>query len=502
MADEAQAYHIGAIRALLLAAFTAEELRRFCQDRPVLRPVLDDLGPEASLQQIAGQLITHCEKQILFKELLDGVKEVNPRQYARYAPRIFGSLAPIAAAPKRGETGTQESMPAGAPSPLDADVPVPTRPPATGAEGSKQLPRAEGATPSAQPVHGRLVQILRDPAWQGIAALVAVVALGVTLCIWFWPDIRSSLFPAPTVSGSETPPPTSSTLPGPTWTATPAVAASKAFTSTPSYTPATTLTPSPSPITTLTPTPTPSPTNTFTPSPPTPLPIVGYSLPRNQPQDVTYDGSTLWALFKDSLVRLETVESEKRFRGAETVVLYEDELTYVSGNSLAWDESRQKFWVVRDAPGGLGGGIDLIDHSGHTSNRYGVPEALVGTPRFVAWDGESLWITSDDGSIYKLEAREGHLAIVDSYASAIRVSGLNVASGLAWDGKALWILVGDVLAKLDRVGQPRCKIYLGQSGAPVSWYGWRGLAADGRFLWVATSEENKVYRFDPAACQP
>ena len=88
MADETQSYNIAAIRSLLLAAFTAEELRRFCQDRPSFSPILNDLGPNASLQQIGDQLITNCERRILFNELLDGVKEVNPGQYARYASQI------------------------------------------------------------------------------------------------------------------------------------------------------------------------------------------------------------------------------------------------------------------------------------------------------------------------------------------------------------------------------------------------------------------------------
>jgi formylglycine-generating enzyme required for sulfatase activity len=74
------------IRKLLLASFTAEELRRFCQDHPSFHPVLDSLGPSASLHQTADQLITHCEKRILFDELLIEVEKVNPRQYARFAP--------------------------------------------------------------------------------------------------------------------------------------------------------------------------------------------------------------------------------------------------------------------------------------------------------------------------------------------------------------------------------------------------------------------------------
>jgi hypothetical protein len=36
---------------------------------------------------------------------------------------------------------------------------------------------------------------LRDPIWQGIGALVAVVALAIAIGAWFWPDIRTLLIP-------------------------------------------------------------------------------------------------------------------------------------------------------------------------------------------------------------------------------------------------------------------------------------------------------------------
>jgi hypothetical protein len=88
MSDETQTYNLAAIRELLRAAFDAESLRRFCHDRPDFRPILDDLGPDASLNQIIDQLLPYCEQRGLFRQLLAEVREVNPDQHARFAPRL------------------------------------------------------------------------------------------------------------------------------------------------------------------------------------------------------------------------------------------------------------------------------------------------------------------------------------------------------------------------------------------------------------------------------
>jgi hypothetical protein len=88
MADETPSYNLATIRRLLLAAFTAEELRRFCQDRPLFRPILDNFGPKYSRNDMIDEVLTYCETQQLFDELLAEVKEQNPKQYARFVPDI------------------------------------------------------------------------------------------------------------------------------------------------------------------------------------------------------------------------------------------------------------------------------------------------------------------------------------------------------------------------------------------------------------------------------
>jgi formylglycine-generating enzyme required for sulfatase activity len=72
---------IAKIRRLLLEAFTPEDLRRFCEDRPDFRPVVRRFGPGHGHDDMADELITYCKNFRFFPELLAEVKQVRPRQY-------------------------------------------------------------------------------------------------------------------------------------------------------------------------------------------------------------------------------------------------------------------------------------------------------------------------------------------------------------------------------------------------------------------------------------
>jgi hypothetical protein len=88
---------------LLKAAFTARELRRFCQDRPAFRSLLDRFGVDLRLEDMADDVIEYCQKRGLFSDLLGAIWEFNPVQYERYFPRIHatvdGAEAPLHSAP-------------------------------------------------------------------------------------------------------------------------------------------------------------------------------------------------------------------------------------------------------------------------------------------------------------------------------------------------------------------------------------------------------------------
>lgn len=79
-----ESYNIAAIRRLLYEAFTAEDFRRFCRDRPILRPVMERFHYSAPLAQMVDVVIDYCRTQVLFEELLAEVQAFNPRQYHRY----------------------------------------------------------------------------------------------------------------------------------------------------------------------------------------------------------------------------------------------------------------------------------------------------------------------------------------------------------------------------------------------------------------------------------
>jgi hypothetical protein len=93
MAESARDYDLAVIRRLLLAAFGAEDLKRFCQDRPALDDVLPRFGPGQGLDDMVDEVIDYCDRQLLWDELLEGVKQENPRQFARYESELYPSAA-------------------------------------------------------------------------------------------------------------------------------------------------------------------------------------------------------------------------------------------------------------------------------------------------------------------------------------------------------------------------------------------------------------------------
>jgi tetratricopeptide (TPR) repeat protein len=88
MADEVTAYRTDKIRDLLEHAFTAEELERFCEDRPIFQPIVKRFGPSFGLDDMAEEVIDYCTSRELLGKLLAEVKRENPRQYKRHQPYV------------------------------------------------------------------------------------------------------------------------------------------------------------------------------------------------------------------------------------------------------------------------------------------------------------------------------------------------------------------------------------------------------------------------------
>ncbi len=89
-------YDIAAIRSLMLDAFTAEELERFCQERPAFDPVRDEFGPRFSFNDMIDATLDYCDRQRLLPDLLAEIEQLNPRQYARYRDRLLQAEPPPA----------------------------------------------------------------------------------------------------------------------------------------------------------------------------------------------------------------------------------------------------------------------------------------------------------------------------------------------------------------------------------------------------------------------
>lgn len=183
---------IAQIRILLTKAFTAHDLHRFCLDRPMFRPIVDRFGPGQGLDDMVDEVIDYCRVHMLWYELLAGVKQANPRQYARYYPGL-GNAAP----------------------------PPPPRPPRT----------IDRLAPSG-PIRW----------WVWIAGALAVVVI-VILVVWLLGPLGPTPEPTPSPEPSNTPSP-EPTTPAPTPSPMP------------SLTPTPTSSPTPTPSPTATPTPT------------------------------------------------------------------------------------------------------------------------------------------------------------------------------------------------------------------------------------------------------
>lgn len=88
MTEASSGYNIAKVRELLLSAFTAEELRRFCMDSPTFRPIVYRFGTGHGLIDMVDEVVDYCDKRVLLAELLEKVREVNRSQFARFEPLL------------------------------------------------------------------------------------------------------------------------------------------------------------------------------------------------------------------------------------------------------------------------------------------------------------------------------------------------------------------------------------------------------------------------------
>jgi hypothetical protein len=94
MSDETPAYDLAAIRELLAAAFTPEELRRFCLDRPLFQHIANRFGPGYGLHDMVDEVIAYSLRWDLFAELLSEIAEYDPQQFRKQYAGIFEDRDP------------------------------------------------------------------------------------------------------------------------------------------------------------------------------------------------------------------------------------------------------------------------------------------------------------------------------------------------------------------------------------------------------------------------
>jgi hypothetical protein len=83
-------HHLAVVRDLLLAAFTAPDLRRLFQytANTELRPLAQASSPSDGLTAMVDRVIEFCHTRDLLPDLLAEIQRANPRQYAHFAPRL------------------------------------------------------------------------------------------------------------------------------------------------------------------------------------------------------------------------------------------------------------------------------------------------------------------------------------------------------------------------------------------------------------------------------
>ncbi|MBN1657317.1 MAG: hypothetical protein JXA93_02895 [Anaerolineae bacterium] len=82
----------GTLRALLLDAFTAADLRRLFEfnTHPELKEVAHEFGEGDGVADMADKVIAFCRTRDLLPDLLAEVARARPRVYARYRERVEG----------------------------------------------------------------------------------------------------------------------------------------------------------------------------------------------------------------------------------------------------------------------------------------------------------------------------------------------------------------------------------------------------------------------------
>lgn len=86
--DDRFDYNLRAVRELILAAFSAEELRALVAYDEELGDLRHEFSPGDAIIDMADKTIDYCLRFVLMEHFLALVREERSRQYARFEARL------------------------------------------------------------------------------------------------------------------------------------------------------------------------------------------------------------------------------------------------------------------------------------------------------------------------------------------------------------------------------------------------------------------------------
>lgn len=178
------------IRALLNEGFTDSDLRNLCFDK--FRVVHNQLATSSGKDEIVSKLLEYCDRTAQIEALLTWAERHNPARYEMHQP-YFETVTSPAKSPSEN-SGSADSRAVIAPS-MEAEpasFQIDSKNPSPHSPEPQLVPTKLPQTPSPQPIQPeplpkKSVDYWRDPIWQMIGVVVAVISVLIAIIGVAWP---------------------------------------------------------------------------------------------------------------------------------------------------------------------------------------------------------------------------------------------------------------------------------------------------------------------------
>jgi hypothetical protein len=190
-------YNLKNIRTLLTQGFSSEELRQLCFDEPDFRPVYDQLSLDSGKTEIVSRILEYAQTKLLIDKLLALAQAYNSARFESHQPYYddMDSSATSGSLP----TEPQKTPARNGGDALPRQANVHAAPDLKKADSTTQVTES---SPSSN-ILNRLRDKLRDSAWGGIAVIVAILTLCVTMIGVAW-SIYTFVIQTPEPASNET----------------------------------------------------------------------------------------------------------------------------------------------------------------------------------------------------------------------------------------------------------------------------------------------------------